>query len=134
MRNGAVALRLLIVLSVAGFIGLATALYEIDRREKSTSATIERNLAEIDQQVQILRSQIHIINDQFTAQLIVIERRLEASDSQVQNLRQQYESRLKELDDALRVRGLEVRTFTLMSKLKWKSGVLTKLVRLMPQI
>lgn len=107
MRNGAVALRLLIVLSVAGFIGLATALYEIDRREKSTSATIERNLAEIDQQVQILRSQIHIINDQFTAQLIVIERRLEASDSQVQNLRQQYESRLKELDDALRVRGLE---------------------------
>ena len=64
----------------------------------------------------------------------MIERRLEASDSQVQNLRQQYESRLKELDDALRVRGLKSRTSTLMSKLKWKSGVLTKLVRLMPQI
>jgi hypothetical protein len=39
-------------------------------REKSTSATVERNLAEIEQRVQILSSQIHILNDQFTAQLI----------------------------------------------------------------
>jgi DNA repair exonuclease SbcCD ATPase subunit len=106
MRDGAVALRLLIVLSVAGFIGLATALYEIDRREKSTSATVERNLAEIEQRVQILSSQIHILNDQLTAQLIAIELQLKATDGQVQNLRQQYESRLKELEDALRVRGL----------------------------
>jgi hypothetical protein len=71
-----------------------------------TSATVERNLAEIEQRVQILSSQIHILNDQFTAQLIAIELQLKATDGQVQNLRQQYELRLKELEDASRVRGL----------------------------
>jgi hypothetical protein len=40
-------------LSVAGFIALAAGLYEIDRREKSSSTTGERNLAEIEQRIQI---------------------------------------------------------------------------------
>ena len=39
MRSGDVALRLSIVFSVAGFIALAASLYEVDRREKSNSAT-----------------------------------------------------------------------------------------------
>jgi len=54
MRNGDVALRLSIVWSVAGFIALAAGLYEIDRREKSSSATVDRNLAEFEQRIQIL--------------------------------------------------------------------------------
>jgi hypothetical protein len=56
----------LIVLSVAGFIGLAAGLYEIDRREKSTSATAERNFAEIQQRVQVLaiKSIFLMINSQ----------------------------------------------------------------------
>jgi cell division protein FtsB len=102
-----VALRLLIVLSVAGFIGLAAGLYEIDRREKSTPATAERNFAEIQQRVQILSNQIHILTDQFTAQLIAKEVQLQALNGEVQALRHQCESRLKELEDALRVRRLE---------------------------
>jgi uncharacterized protein HemX len=101
-----VALRLLIVLSVAGFIGLAAGLYE-NRREKSTSATAERNFAEIQQRVQILSNQIHILTDQFTAQLIAKEVQLQALNGEVQALRHQCESRLKELEDALRVRRLE---------------------------
>jgi hypothetical protein len=49
MRSGEVALRISIVLSVAGFITLAAGLYEIDRREKSSSDTVAANLAEIEQ-------------------------------------------------------------------------------------
>ncbi len=37
MRSGDVALRLLVVFSVAGFIALVASLYEVDRREKSSS-------------------------------------------------------------------------------------------------
>ena len=69
---------LLIVLSVLGFIGLAAGLYEVDRREKSTLTTAERNFAEIEQRVQVLGNQIHILNDQLTARLIESERRLQA--------------------------------------------------------
>ena len=49
MRNGDVALRLVSVLSVAGFIALAASLYEVDRREKSSLATGEHTLADIEQ-------------------------------------------------------------------------------------
>ena len=98
---------LLIVLSVLGFIGLAAGLYEVDRREKSTLTTAERNFAEIEQRVQVLGNQIHILNDQLTARLIESERRLQALNGEVQALRDQFESRLKELEDALRARRLE---------------------------
>jgi len=53
MRNGDIALRLSVVLSVAGFIALAASLYEVDRREKSSSGSAAVNLIEIKQQVQI---------------------------------------------------------------------------------
>ena len=45
MRNGDAALRFSIVVAVASFIALTAGLYEIDRREKSTSATRERSLS-----------------------------------------------------------------------------------------
>ena len=52
MRNGDVILRLLVVFSVAGFLALAAGLYEIDRREKSSSATGDHNLTEVDLRIQ----------------------------------------------------------------------------------
>jgi hypothetical protein len=121
MRSGDVALRLSIVLSVACFIALAAGLYEIDRREKSSSATVDRNLVEIEQRNQILSNQIHVL----AAQLSASERQLQALSSRVQALSDQYESRLteterqievvsgrydawlKELEDDLRARRLE---------------------------
>src|ERR1700730_11462233 len=121
MRNGDVALRLSIVWSVAGFIALAAGLYEIDRREKSSSATVDRNLAEFEQRIQILSNQIHLLSVQLSAS----EHQLQALSSHVQTLSDQYESqltasqrqiqvfssrydaRLKQLEDELRVRRLE---------------------------
>ena len=67
MRSGDVALRLSIVFSVAGFIALAASLYEVDRREKSNSATAAVNLIEIEQQVQVLNNQIRILSNQLGA-------------------------------------------------------------------
>jgi uncharacterized protein HemX len=104
MRNGDAALRLSIVIAVASFIALTAGLYEIDRREKSTSATRERNLAEIEQRMQVLGDQIHILNNQLTAQLAANERQLETLNGEVQALSRKYESRLKELEDVLRLR------------------------------
>jgi phage portal protein BeeE len=48
MRNGEMALRFSIVFSVIGFVALAAALYETDRREKSSSTTRERDLIELN--------------------------------------------------------------------------------------
>jgi hypothetical protein len=48
MRSGDAALRLSIVFSVTGFIAWAAGLYEIDRREKSTSETTTANFAQIE--------------------------------------------------------------------------------------
>jgi hypothetical protein len=96
MRDGDVALRLFSVLSVAGFIALAASLYEVDRREKSSLATGERTLADIEQRIQIMSNQFYILSNQLTAQLTATER-------QVQGL----ESRLKEVEDGLRVRRLQ---------------------------
>ena len=63
MRSGDVALRLLAVFSMAGFIALAASLYEVDRREKSNSGTAAVNLIEIEQQVQVLSNQIRILSN-----------------------------------------------------------------------
>jgi hypothetical protein len=43
MRSGDVALRFSIVFAVAGFITIAAGIYEIDRREKSSSETVTVN-------------------------------------------------------------------------------------------
>jgi len=103
MPNGDVALRLFGVLSVAGFIALAASLYEVDRREKSSLATGEQTLADIEQRIQILSSQFHILNNQLTAQLTATERHVQSLSREVQALRDQHESRLKELEGSLRV-------------------------------
>ena len=104
MRNGDAALRLSIVVAIASFIALTAGLYEIDRREKSTSATGERNLAEIEQRIQLLGDQIRVLNSQLTAQLAANERQLQALKGEVQTLSSKYELRLKELENTLRVR------------------------------
>jgi hypothetical protein len=54
MRKRDLALRLSIVLLVAGIIALLAGLYEIDRRGKSSSATLAANVAEIEQRIQVL--------------------------------------------------------------------------------
>jgi hypothetical protein len=104
MRNGDAALRLSIVVAVASFIALAAGLYELDRREKSTSATGERNLAEIEQRLHVLGEQIYILNNQLTAQIVANERQIQTLNGEVRDLRHSYESRLKELEEVVRVR------------------------------
>jgi hypothetical protein len=96
MRNGDIALRLSVVLSVAGFIALAASLYEVDRREKSSSGSAAVNLIEIEQQVQILGNQIRILSNQLGAS----ERQGLTLSNQIQAL----DLRLKELEDDLRRR------------------------------
>ena len=96
MRSGDVALRLSVVFSVAGFIALAASLYEVDRREKSSSGTVANNLIEVEQQVQVLSNQIRILS----AQLGANERQAQLLDSQIQAL----DLRLKGLEDASRAR------------------------------
>jgi len=100
MRNGDVALRFSVVFAVAGFIIMAAGIYEIDRREKSSSETVTRNLTEIEQGVRMLGEQIRILNDQYTTQINRNDRQLQSLDAQVQTL----ESRLNDLEDHLRVR------------------------------
>jgi hypothetical protein len=84
MRSGDMALRLSIVFSVAGFIALAAGLYEIDRREKSSSATAASNLVDMEQRLQILTDQIRVLSDQYAAQQAANERRFQALTSQIQ--------------------------------------------------
>ena len=103
MRSGDLALRLSIVFSVAGVLVLVAGLYEIDRREKSSSATLSANVAEIEQRVWVLVNQMRVLSDQHAAQLNATERQLQALNSQIQALHAQYESRLKKLEDDLRV-------------------------------
>jgi chromosome segregation ATPase len=117
MRNGDMALRLSIVLSVAGFVALAASLYEIDRRDKSSSTTGERNLVEIDRKIQALSSQIHVLSTQLDAserqmralsrQVDQYDSRLTANERQMQLFIGRYDARLKELEDDLRVRRLQ---------------------------
>ena len=96
MRSGDVALRLLVVFSVAGFIALAASLYEVDRREICNSGTAAVNLIEIEQQIQVLSNQIRILSNQLGAN----ERQAQLLGGQIQAL----DSRLKGLEDALRAR------------------------------
>jgi hypothetical protein len=107
MRNGDVALRLSVVLSIAGFIALAAGLYEIDRREKSTSRTAAANLATIEHRLQSLSDQIRILGNQHTAQLTANDVQVQALSSQMQALGQQLDLGLKELEKDLRVRRSE---------------------------
>src|SRR5580704_13502862 len=76
MRSGDVALRLSGVFAVAGFIVIAAGIYEIDRREKSSSETVTANLIEIEQRVRALSEQARILNDQYAAQINTNERRI----------------------------------------------------------
>ena len=99
MRNGDVTLRLLIVFSVAGFIALAAALYETDRREKSSSATADQNLTEVDLRIQILNSQIHIL----AARLDANERQIQALSNQVQALTDHYDSRVAAIERQVQI-------------------------------
>ena len=78
MRSGDMALRLSIVVSVAGFIALAAGLYEIDRREKSSSATAAVNLMDMEQRLQNLTDQIRVLSDQYAAQQTANDRRFQA--------------------------------------------------------
>ena len=94
MRSGDVALRLSAVFAVAGFIIMAAGVYEIDRREKSSSETQTANITEIDRRVRMLADQIRILNDQYTKQMIANEREVHALGSQIQDL----ESRLHQLE------------------------------------
>jgi peptidoglycan hydrolase CwlO-like protein len=94
MHSGDVALRVLIVFSVAAFVTLVASLYEIDRREKSSSDTVAANLTHIAQQVQVLRNQIRIVNTQLGAN----ERQIQALGSHIHTV----DLRLKELEDHLR--------------------------------
>ncbi len=71
-------------------------LYEVDRREKSNSATAAVNLIEIEQQIQVLSNQIRILSNQLGAN----ERQAQLLGSQIQAL----DLRLKGLEDALRAR------------------------------
>jgi hypothetical protein len=95
MLSRDVAFRSLIVLTVAGSIALIAGIYEVDRREKSTSDTVAANLRELGQRVELLADQIRILNGQFMSQLNASERQVQALGHQMQGL----ELRLKELED-----------------------------------
>jgi hypothetical protein len=95
MRSWDVALRLSIVFALAALIALAASLYEVDRRDKSSSETAAATLTDLEQQVQILGDQIRILN-----QLDASERQARALGSQMQGL----DLRLKALEENLRSR------------------------------
>jgi uncharacterized protein HemX len=100
MRSGDVALRLSAVFAVAGFIIMAAGVYEIDRREKSSSETVAANVTEIERRVRNLDEQLRILSEQYATQIKANERRLHSLDIQIQTL----DSRLNDLEDRLRVR------------------------------
>ena len=96
MRSWDIALRLSIVFAIAALIALAASLYEVDRRDKSSSETAAATLIDLEQQVQILGDQIRILSKQ-----------LDASERQTRTLGNQIEgldSRFKQLEDNLRAR------------------------------
>ena len=95
MLSRDVAFRSLIVLMVAGSIALITGIYEVDRREKSTSDTVSANLRELGQRVELLAYDLRILDGQFMSQLNASERHVQVLGQQMQAL----ELRLKELED-----------------------------------
>ena len=100
MQSGDVALRLSVVFAVAGFITMAAGIYEIDRREKSSSETITANLTGVEQRLLVLNDQIRILNDQYTTEIKSKERQLHLLDTRMEAL----ESRLDQLENHLRIR------------------------------
>jgi peptidoglycan hydrolase CwlO-like protein len=96
MRSWDVALRLSIVFAVAALIALAASLYEVDRRDKSSSETAAATLTDLEQQVQILGDQIRILSNQLDAS----ERQTRTLGSQIQGL----DLRLKQLEENSRGR------------------------------
>jgi peptidoglycan hydrolase CwlO-like protein len=117
MRNGEVALRFSIVLSMIGFLALVAALYETDRREKSSTTTRERDLVELHQRIQTLGSQVQSLSAQLdtserqirtlNSQIDQYDSRLTPIEREIQLFIGRYDARLKELEDDLRVRRLE---------------------------
>src|SRR4029079_2093211 len=89
-----VSFRSLIVLAVASSIALIAGIYEVDRREKSTSDTVAFNLREIGQRVELLADQLRILNMTCMSQLNASERQVQVLDYQMQVL----ELRLKQLE------------------------------------
>ena len=94
MPSAEVALRFSIVFAVVGFISIAAGIYEIDRREKSSSETQTANITEIERRVRMLADPIRILNDQYTKQMIANEQQVKALGSQIQDL----ELRLHQLE------------------------------------
>src|SRR5262245_35400555 len=98
------ALRLTSVFAVIAFIALAASVYEIDRREKSSTDTVVANLADLDQQVQLLSNRVRILGNQYAGQLSAEQRQLQALTSRIEALSNQYETRLKQLEETVRAR------------------------------
>jgi hypothetical protein len=89
-----VAFRSLLVLGRRRFIALIAGIYEVDRREKSTSDTIAANLRELGQRVELLGDQVRILSSQLMSQLNASERQVQVLGNQMQAL----ELRLKQLE------------------------------------
>src|SRR5215475_14649257 len=98
------ALRLTSVFAVVAFIALAASVYEIDRREKSSTDTVTASLADLDQQVQLLSNRVRILSNQYARQLEADQRRIQALANQIEALSNQHETRLKQLEEAVRTR------------------------------
>jgi hypothetical protein len=81
-----VAFRSLIVLAVASSIALIAGIYEVDRREKSTSDTVAFNLRELGCRVELLADELRILNSQFMSQLNASERQVQVLGHQMQAL------------------------------------------------
>src|SRR5262249_53019199 len=98
------ALRLTSVFAVIAFIALAASVYEIDRREKSSTDTVTASLADLDQQVQLLSNRVRILSNQYARQIEADQRRIQALANQIEALSNQHETRLKQLEEAVRTR------------------------------
>jgi uncharacterized protein HemX len=98
------ALRLTSVFAVIAFIALAASVYEIDRREKSSTDTVTASLADLDQQVQLLSNRVRILSNQYARQIDADQRRMQALTGQIEALSNQYETRLKQLEETVRAR------------------------------
>ena len=94
-RGGDVALRFSIVFVIAASIALTAGIYEVDRREKSSSETVADNLKNFNERVEVLADQIRILTAQFTSQSNDGQRQVQSVRNEVQAL----EMRLKELEN-----------------------------------
>jgi peptidoglycan hydrolase CwlO-like protein len=98
------ALRLTSVFAATASIALAASVYEIDRREKSSTDTMTASLADLDQQVQLLNNRVRILGNQYARQIEADQRRIQALANQIDALSNQYETRLKQLEETVRTR------------------------------